>query len=92
MYRRNSKRNDSSLLSKEDSAKYDALENTVVDLGDDTFGQTIIGSYKLGTAIKVSEELLNDSAFDIPSFVLEFEPSNKVMAFSDFKYYRIADR
>lgn len=56
-----SKRNDSGLLSEEDSAKYDALENTVVDLGDDTFGQTIIGSYKLGTAIKVSEELLNRS-------------------------------
>lgn len=38
-------------------------------LSDDAFGQTSIGSYKLGTAIKVSEELLNDSVFDLPSYI-----------------------
>ncbi|HRR77845.1 MAG TPA: phage major capsid protein [Ruminococcus sp.] len=38
-------------------------------LSDDTFGQTSIGSYKLGTAIKVSEELLNDSVFDLPAYI-----------------------
>lgn len=38
-------------------------------LSDDSFGQTSIGSYKLGTAIKVSEELLNDSVFDLPAYI-----------------------
>jgi len=36
---------------------------------DDTFGQVSIGAYKLATMIKVSEELLNDSVFDIPSYI-----------------------
>ena len=36
---------------------------------DDAFGQVSIGAYKLATMIKVSEELLNDSVFDIPSYI-----------------------
>ena len=36
---------------------------------DDTFGQVSIGAYKLATMIKVSEELLNDSVFDVPSYI-----------------------
>ena len=41
--------------------------------GDDTFGQQYIGAHKVGTLIKVSEELLNDSAFALEaSFVAEF--------------------
>ena len=36
---------------------------------DDSFGQVSIGAYKLGTLIKVSEELLNDSVFDLPSYI-----------------------
>lgn len=36
---------------------------------DDTFGQVSIGAYKLGTIIKVSEELLNDSVFDMPAYI-----------------------
>ena len=36
---------------------------------DDSFGQVSIGAYKLATMIKVSEELLNDSAFDLPSYI-----------------------
>ena len=36
---------------------------------DDTFGQVSIGAYKLATMIKVSEELLNDSVFDIASYI-----------------------
>lgn len=36
---------------------------------DDSFNQVSIGAYKLGTLIKVSEELLNDSAFDIESYI-----------------------
>lgn len=41
--------------------------------GDDTFGQQYIGAHKVGTLIKVSEELLNDSAFNLEAyFVAEF--------------------
>ena len=36
---------------------------------DDAFGQVSIGAYKLGTLIKVSEELLNDSVFDLESYI-----------------------
>ncbi len=36
---------------------------------DDSFGQITLGAYKLGTLIKVSEELLNDSAFDLESYI-----------------------
>lgn len=36
---------------------------------DDAFSQVSIGAYKLGTLIKVSEELLNDSVFDLESYI-----------------------
>jgi HK97 family phage major capsid protein len=36
---------------------------------DDTFGQVSIGAYKLATMIKISEELLNDSVFDMPAYI-----------------------
>ena len=36
---------------------------------DDSFGQVSIGAYKLGTMIKVSEELLNDSVFDLEGYI-----------------------
>ena len=36
---------------------------------DDSFGQVAIGAYKVGTMIKVSEELLNDSVFDLESYI-----------------------
>ena len=36
--------------------------------GDDTFGQQTIGAHKVGTIIKVSEELLNDAAFDLEGY------------------------
>ena len=36
---------------------------------DDAFSQVTIGAYKLGTMIKVSEELLNDSAFDLEAYI-----------------------
>ena len=35
---------------------------------DETFGQKLIGAHKIGTLIKVSEELLNDSAFNLESY------------------------
>jgi HK97 family phage major capsid protein len=36
---------------------------------DDAFGQISLGAYKLGTLIKVSEELLNDSAFPLENYI-----------------------
>ena len=41
--------------------------------GDETFGQAQLDAHKVGTIIKASEELLNDSAFDLEGyFVTEF--------------------
>lgn len=34
-----------------------------------SFGQVTLGAHKLGTLIKVSDELLNDSAFDLTSYI-----------------------
>ena len=36
-------------------------EEDAYKLSDDTFGQASLGAYKVGTAIKISEELLNDA-------------------------------
>ena len=36
---------------------------------DDSFGQLSLGAYKLGTMSKISEELLNDSAFDMEGYI-----------------------
>lgn len=36
---------------------------------DDSFGQTSIGAFKLVTMIKVSDELLNDSVFNVESYI-----------------------
>ena len=36
---------------------------------DDSFSQVSIGAYKVGTMIKVSEELLNDSVFDLEAYI-----------------------
>ena len=36
---------------------------------DDAFSQVSIGAYKLGTLVKVSEELLNDSVFDLEAYI-----------------------
>lgn len=36
---------------------------------DDSFGQVSIGAFKLATMIKVSEELLNDSVFNLESYI-----------------------
>ena len=43
-------------------------EEGTIPEGDDTFGQQLIGAHKVATMIKVSEELLNDSAFDIEAY------------------------
>ncbi|MBQ7887133.1 MAG: phage major capsid protein [Clostridia bacterium] len=44
-------------------------ENAAYPESDDTFGQISIGAYKLATTIKVSDELLHDSVFDVPSYI-----------------------
>ena len=36
---------------------------------DDAFTQIVLGAYKIGTMMKVSEELMADSAFDLQSYI-----------------------
>ena len=43
-------------------------ENGSYGESDDVFGQEQIDAHKVGTIIKVSEELLNDSAFDLEKY------------------------
>ena len=44
-------------------------ENAAYPESDDTFGQISISAFKLATTIKVSDELLHDSVFDVPSYI-----------------------
>ena len=44
-------------------------EGEEIPEADATFGQTTLGAYKMGTMIKISNELLNDSAFDLASYI-----------------------
>jgi HK97 family phage major capsid protein len=44
-------------------------EEGAIPESDDAFGQVAIGAYKLATMIKVSEELLNDSVFNLESYI-----------------------
>ena len=44
-------------------------EEGTFPLSDDTFGQKSLGAYKVGTALKVSTELLNDAAFDLEAYI-----------------------
>jgi len=44
-------------------------ESGAYQLDDDEFSQETLSAYKLGTAIKVSQELLNDSVFNIPAYI-----------------------
>lgn len=44
-------------------------ENGLYPETDETFGQVTLDSYKIGTAIRVSEELINDSVFDLESYM-----------------------
>ena len=44
-------------------------EEGAIPDSDDSFGQVSIGAYKLGTLIKVSEELLNDSVFNLEAYI-----------------------
>lgn len=44
-------------------------ENGLYPETDETFGQVTLDSYKIGTAIRVSEELINDSVFDLENYM-----------------------
>lgn len=44
-------------------------EEGLIPESDDAFGQVSIGAYKLATIIKVSEELLNDSVFNLEQYI-----------------------
>ena len=48
--------------------KISDIEEGAIPEGDDAFGQQTIGAHKVGTIIKVSEELLNDAAFDLEGY------------------------
>ena len=38
---------------------------------DEVFGQVTLGAHKVGTLIKISDELLNDSAFDMEAYIAD---------------------
>ncbi|NLI41499.1 MAG: phage major capsid protein [Caldisericales bacterium] len=44
-------------------------EEGAIPESDDAFGQVSIGAYKLATMIKVSEELLSDSVFNLEQYI-----------------------
>lgn len=44
-------------------------EEGAIPESDDGFGQVSIGAYKLGTMIKVSDELLGDSVFNLEAYI-----------------------
>ena len=44
-------------------------EEELLSESDEVFGQTSLSAYKLGTFIKVSDELLNDSVFDLEGYI-----------------------
>ena len=46
-------------------------EGAEIPLSDGAFGQVVLTAYKLGTMIKVTHELLKDSAFPIDSFLAQ---------------------
>lgn len=56
------------VVASKGSASWVDEEGTISD-SDDTFSQVSIGAYKLGTLIKVSNELLNDSAFNLEAYI-----------------------
>ncbi len=56
------------IVSSKGTASWIDEEGTIPE-SDDVFGQTSIGAFKLGTMIKVSEELLNDSVFDLQGYI-----------------------
>ena len=56
------------VVASKGTASYVDEEGLIPD-SDDAFGQVSIGAYKLATMIKVSEELLNDSVFNLEQYI-----------------------
>lgn len=56
------------VVSSKGTASFVDEEGPIIE-SDDAFGQVSIGAYKLATMIKVSEELLNDSFFDLQGYI-----------------------
>ena len=56
------------MVSSKGSAAWVDEEGAIPE-GDDAFAQVSIGAYKLGTMIKVSDELLNDSVFNLEAYI-----------------------
>lgn len=56
------------VVASKGSATWVDEEGPILESGD-TFTQVSIGAFKLATMIKVSEELLNDSVFDLGSYI-----------------------
>ena len=56
------------IVASKGTASYVDEEGLIPD-SDDSFGQVSIGAYKLATMIKVSEELLNDSVFNLEQYI-----------------------
>jgi HK97 family phage major capsid protein len=44
-------------------------EEAVIPESDDSFGQISLGAHKVGSMIRISEELLRDSAFDLATYI-----------------------
>lgn len=57
------------IVSAHGAATYGTEEGAYADTTE-TFGSVNYGAYKLQTMIKVSEELLNDSVFDVESYII----------------------
>lgn len=55
------------IVSSKGTASWVDEEGAIAE-SDDTFGQQLIGAHKVSTLIKVSEELLQDSAFDLEGY------------------------
>ena len=56
------------VVASKGSASWVDEEGTIPE-SDDSFGQVSIGAYKLATLMKVSEELLNDSVFNLEAYI-----------------------
>jgi HK97 family phage major capsid protein len=56
------------LVTSKGSAQWVEEEATIPE-SDDAFGQITLGAHKVGSMIRISEELLHDSAFDLAAYI-----------------------
>jgi HK97 family phage major capsid protein len=56
------------LVTSKGSAQWVEEEATITE-SDDSFGQVTLSAHKVGSMIRISEELLHDSAFDLASYI-----------------------